>query len=459
MNRMEEYRNLMLELDTPVPELEHTSERAFRRMRRRKQILRPLSGVAASFLLFVMLVNFWTPAAYACSKIPILKELAEAVTFSPSLKKAVDNDYVQPLHLWQKDGDVTASIEYLIVDQKQVNVFYRLNSEIYTHMNAEPTVLQADGNRHASCSYGPNDWDVPNGDLQSITIDFVDQDVPDSLRLKLNIRDHEAWQEEAPAAYTTVEDAMFEEHSHDEQGFVAHFDFLLEFDPQFTAAGKYYEINETVTLEGQKITFTDIEIYPSHLRVNIEESPENTAWINRLDFYIETDFGMTFDPISDGITATGTLDSPSMVSYRADSSYFYDANHLKIVVTGAEWLKKDMEKVHVNLKTGETDVLPEGVTFHNASQSDRGWLVEFQGVQRRRNHTYQLFSQTYYDAVGNEYHLDSWSSSFGGTSPNGKETYFIEMFPLKDYHEEDVWLCPRYSHEWIAEEPITITVH
>ncbi len=37
------------------------------------------------FFLFVLLVNFSAPIAYACSQVPILRELAEAVTFSPSV--------------------------------------------------------------------------------------------------------------------------------------------------------------------------------------------------------------------------------------------------------------------------------------------------------------------------------------------------------------------------------------
>ena len=88
--------------------------------------------------------------------------------------------------LTQTKNGVTATIEYLIVDQKQVNVFFRLYSDIYPDLNVEPEVRQADGS-HAQCGYGLNAWDVPNGELQSVTIDFVDEDVPEQLRLGLDI--------------------------------------------------------------------------------------------------------------------------------------------------------------------------------------------------------------------------------------------------------------------------------
>ena len=459
MNRREEYEKLMQELESPVPALENTLDRAKRRMVHRNRIVRPLVSVAAAFLLFVVLVNFCTPVAYACSKVPFLRDLAEAVTFSRSLSDAVDNEYVQLLYLAQADGEVSASVDYLIVDQKQVNVFFRLYSDTYTNLAVDPVVLTAEG-EFLSCSYGLNEWNVPNGELQSITIDFMDEDVPDSLQVKLNIRDMSA-HPDGTATEEIVEnsdDFLFDDVAEEELEYIAHLDFLLEFDPTFTATGKVLTINQTVVLDGQEITFTEMEIYPTHLRINVEDSPENTAWLKGLDFYIETDWGMQFDTISNGIVATGTEDSPMMVSFRADSSYFYEAKHLKLVITGAEWLSKDMEKIYVNLQTGETGQLPEGVTLHKIEQRSNGWLLEFLGEVRKPGHQHQLFLGDYYDAAGNKYHMNSWSTRFGENNEAGEMISFIESFPLKDYAYEEVWVSPCFSHVWRAQEPVMIQV-
>ena len=99
MSRMEEYRELLQEIERPVQGLEGTLERAKERRKRRNRVLRPVVNIAAAFVIFVLLVNFCTPVAYACSKVPILRELAEAVTFSRSLTDAVENEYVQPMYL------------------------------------------------------------------------------------------------------------------------------------------------------------------------------------------------------------------------------------------------------------------------------------------------------------------------------------------------------------------------
>lgn len=231
MKRFEEYEALMAELENCAPvELEDTLVRAQKKKMRREKIYRPFIGVAAVMLLFVLMVNFSTPIAYACSKVPILRELAEAVTFSPSLTDAVKNDYVQPMNLVQMDGEISVKVEYLIVDQKQINVFYRLYSDVYENMNADPRVLSADGSSPPPCSYGVNDWDVPNGELQSVNIDFVEENVPESLRLQLKIRDFSVSAQEAPIA--SVEEQIFNPQAPEEEEYIAEFDFLLEFDPQ-----------------------------------------------------------------------------------------------------------------------------------------------------------------------------------------------------------------------------------
>ena len=120
MNRKNEFEAMIEELNQPAPGLETTLDRAYKRKRKRttQMIVRPLAGLAACFAVFVLLVNFCAPVAYACSLVPGLRELAAAVTFSRSLTDAVENEYVQPMDLSQTENDITAEIAYLIVDQK-----------------------------------------------------------------------------------------------------------------------------------------------------------------------------------------------------------------------------------------------------------------------------------------------------------------------------------------------------
>ena len=222
-------------------------------------IFRPVAGMAACFAIFVLLVNFCAPVAYACSLVPGLRELAAAVTFSKSLTDAVENEYVQPMDLMQTENGITAEVAYLIVDQKQVNVFYRLDSKQYDQLEADPEVLNADGVRPASCGYHSTGFGAENGELRCLNIDFVDENVPDSLIIKLKVYTNGIVHEEV-APDQTVED-IYSDDPYEEPDYLARFEFMLEFDPKFTAAGKIFPVHQTVILDGQAITITDIEVY------------------------------------------------------------------------------------------------------------------------------------------------------------------------------------------------------
>ena len=458
MNRMEEFETMLAQLSQPAPGLETTLDRARKKKRRRttKWIVRPLAGLAACFAVFVLLVNFCAPVAYACSLVPGLRELAAAVTFSKSLTDAVEHEYMQPMDLTQTQNGITAEVAYLIVDQKQVNVFYRLDSEAYEALEADPEVLDLNGLRPASCSYSSTGFGAQNGELRCLSIDFIDEAVPDSLRIKLDVYTN-GIRDEHMAPEQTADDP-YADGPYEAPDYLAHFDFLLEFDPKFTAAGKVFPVNQTVILEGQSITITDIEVYPTHLRVDIAEAADNTAWLKGLEFYIETDWGMKFDPVSNGITATGSGDSPAMVSYRADSTYFYEAEHLKLVITGAKWLRKDMQTTYLNLETGEHGALPEGAQFDSARKQGSGWVVRFTAAWEEDEPMYQLFGHLFYDADGNAYEINQWSSMFGDPDEEGRITYFYDEFPLPEFTGQEVWLTPHFSHNWVAEDLIVIPI-
>ena len=91
MNRNDEFTEWMKELDGQIPEVGESIRKGSRRKARKKFLYQPLMGLVAVFMLFVLSVNLCAPVAYACSKVPVLKELAKAVTFSKSLSVPVKN--------------------------------------------------------------------------------------------------------------------------------------------------------------------------------------------------------------------------------------------------------------------------------------------------------------------------------------------------------------------------------
>ena len=431
MNRNEEFFELLTDLERNAPDLSASVRKAKDRRSRSVFLYRPLAGVAACLALFVLLVNVSAPVAKACANVPILKQLVEVATFSRSLSDAVENDYVQPSDMVQEKDGITAKIEYFIVDEKQVNIFYRLESEEYKAMYVQAGLLDKDGVQEACLVRTPIN-DVPNEELRLITIDYYDNTVPDSVQLEI-------------LAYQLQGD--YQENAQP----LAEFVFQLEFNAENMAKAIVYPVNKTVALDGQRITITDIEVYPTHLRVNTVGAAENTALLEGLDFFIETEKGR-FETGAGGIIATGTKEGH--YSFRADSFYFYEAKQIKLIITGARWLSKDMEQVKIDLKTGKTTSLPEGVSFVPMGAENATSPVMFHIRWDWDDSQHMMLSMVYEDAEG-----ELCEASVGARNCREHEgNCWYEWLELKDYPYDNIRICLTYTHGWKAAEPIVVNV-
>ncbi len=454
MNRMEEMTALQAQLDQMPAGLENTLARAERRLARRsRRIWRSVSSLAAGFVLFVALVNFCMPVAYACSRVPVLRELAEAVTFSQSLTRAVDNEYVQPIDLVQTQNGITASVEYLIVDQKQVTVFYRFRSEQGDGcLTADAHFFEVGTREPAASFWGANDYDVEQGKLQSATMEIREGQLPRQVDLELSVYDPA---EPYAPAEPEEEGGLWAEHR-TERLHLAVFTFPLTFDPGYTEQGQVYPLDQTVEIDGQKLILTQMEIYPTHMRICTENHPDNTALITGLEYQIRGDWGIVFEPEKNGITSFGDLETKTVV-YRADSPWFCRSDRLELVINQATILDKDMGRVCVDLQDGTVEGrMPEGVELVSVERQEGGDIINFKAPRIRPNHNYQCFKWNYYDADGNEYQMRGMGSGDG--LGEEIETHFGGRLYLRAYPYDEVWLEALFSRFWFADKPVAVTL-
>lgn len=451
MNRSEEYEALLRQLEQLPNDLETTVERAVKRekaSRIKRYLYRPAVSLAACFAAFVMLVNVFPTFARACEDIPIIADLAKAVTWSPSLSAAVENEYVQPIGKSQTVNGITATIQYLIVDQKQVNIFFTLEGD-YDNLTGEMPELYPE----QSCSRSVNNFNEPPGSLLRFTLDYDEEDVPSGFTLTFGVTTYEEADPMDQAPQQNWKDEMLQPNDPRDPDILAEFSFDLEFDPTFTAKGEIIPVNTSFELDGQTLTVTEVEVYPTHTRVDIQGAEENTAWLKGVQFYLENEDGQIFEPISNGVSAMGDPDSPAMLSFHLESPYFAESQHLTLHITQVEWLDKELDRVRIDLKRGYMDRQIEGVRVYAADHREGGWLLSLEVERIKENHSFSVFSTTYYDAQGTEYHMDSQASSSGETPE-----YFREELPLKGYHEDAVWLVPYYSHRTDCDPSITVPI-
>lgn len=445
-----------METENVDDRLKDSIYKAKRKLFLRKYFYKPVLSFAACFLSFVFVVNVSGPIADACSSVPILRELVEAVTFSRSLEDAVDNEYVQPIYLEQENNGVKMTVEYLIVDQKQVNIFYKTESDKYKKLNEEPIVRLTNG-EPASCSYGPNQWDQENGKLKSMTIDFSTGVVPEELLIEMNLTSNDEEFTDEPV-YENSEDIIFDEF-HYEADYVANFEFKIKFDPKFTATGKTVKVDKEFIISGQKFTLDTVEIYPTHMKLKLNEDPNNTKYLTALKFRLETDKGQVFELIKNGIVSEGSIDSKSFLTYRADSIYFYDAEKINMEIDNVVWLDKNMDKVYVNLKEetmkNNPSYLKKVETYRNKEQDS--WSVTFlkekDEDEKNNNYSRNYIGNKYYDKDKKEYYISSWS--YSATSIHENE-YSDTSIALLDYPYDEVWIDLSYTEIEKLNNPVCI---
>ncbi len=378
----------------------------------------------------MLLVNLFPPFARACGVVPVLRELAQAVAWSPSLSAAVENDYVQPIGQSQTVNGVTATVEYVIVDRKQVNIFYTLDyAPDLGPMWADCRITPGDG----SAGDAGGRTEKP-GELVEIKRDFVDRDVPGILDLTLSVYPAEQDGGGPPAENTG--DGYFDQPVDDQPAYLAEMTFHLEFDPYFTAQGTLLELNRTFALDGQTFTLQEAEIYPTHLRLTLTADPDNTAWLAGLDLYLENEHGERFEKSLSGITAIRGPGGGGHGHLLAGQPLLQpggapDPPHHRRPAGRT----RTRRRCKLNLAEGTAENLPEGVTwFQGAERLAEGWIVYLMSPLMENRTMGSVFSRGAWDEDGNYYddlavRLLRRLLGRDGQERVGEDRWYTEDFP------------------------------
>lgn len=462
MNRNTEYQALLAELETTPDGLWDVVQRAFARKRalqkRRRLILTPALGAAACFAVFVLLVNLSVPFASACGRVPWLRELAKAVAFSPSLSAAVENEYVQPVGITKTQDGITVTVEYVIVDRKQLNIFY--TARLPKEMEGMELFVDYDYGLGDTGSWASSSGSsqVTSGELKRVMLEFVESDVPSSMDLGIGFCDRGALMRAEPDMSSAE---MPENRKPD---FLAEFSFHLEFDPYYTAQGEIIPVDTSFTLDGQQFTLTEVELYPTHLRVNIRAGEGNTADLTGLDLYLENEHGERFERPG-GLTSAGSPESEEGGTFWLDSTFFSHGQHLTLYITNASWKDRDAPRVRLNLFEGTAENLPQGVRLLKAEHPYGGsWEVTFLKRESEIGSLGNLMGcHGFWDEAGNHYDIWQSGTTHGYEDPETgewveEEGVSTENFPLRGFHGTVVYLEPTSNRATNFDTPVAIPI-
>ena len=126
------------------------------------------------------------------------------------------------------------------------------------------------------------------------------------------------------------------------------------------AGPKTVVVDTWVEADGQRLKVDQLEAYPTHTEIHLQEDPENTCWLAGAEFAFVDGNGKEYDTGDGYITATGGEDSRSMLHYYRQSLYFLEGQEMTLSIRRLKWLDKEQEWADIDLAAGTACGLPEG---------------------------------------------------------------------------------------------------
>lgn len=456
MNRRREYDELLQELQRLAAV--DAVARARQRLRRRRMWTRPALSLAAVAAVFVLLVNFCAPVARACAGVPVLKELAQLVSFSGSLTEQLAHEGAQFVGQTQEENGVSVYVDSLIVDQKRLTVFFRVDTDIAQKADVAFDLLDEEGyaaQESAAVSCDQNDENTLNGQMRSVTLDFGRQDVPDDIRLLCCVGLHK----KDGRALTEADDMRNWNVVKDLGDYDARLIFHLNIESQRIIQGYEKELNRELMLDGQRILLERVNIYPSKAEIHMKGADENTAWLETLDYHLECGDGTTIRPGLRDVLWEGEANHDRRKYYCESPYYHMPDGHVRLVIDGATWLDKDQQLCGVNLKTGETVNMIKQYAFDSVREEAGLVVLRMRLREKERVHPYGDIIGLYFtEPVRSARAMSCVKVRNEKWFENGKEIGRMEDFYLDPEKLDGDWVYfdRQDNRYWQPDQPIAI---
>jgi hypothetical protein len=369
------------------------------RQRRRRRMLTRMASYSACVLLMVMvaLVRFSPAVAAYVGDIPGLRSLVQLINYDKGLQLALENDFMQPVGLSEEHDGIKLTVDGILADESRVIVFYTLNN-----MDGRKRVVNVHdvylaNNLDTSVSYGTSDYNEDWVSKQG-TIDFYLNEgagIPDILDLEFKVgKDLES------IASGSV------------------WKFVIPVDKaKFEGLKMTYAINQTVTVEGQRITFGTMIVYPTRIGLEVAYDPANTKKLFYFDdIRIEDEQGETFGTINNGVSGTNISNNRQVLYFQ--SNYFRKPEQLYLRASSIRALDKNKLEVLVDLDHKELLSRPDDrLTFNDVvGTSIEGGqnLLDF-GLRNDdpldKNRVFSLFDSKFKDASGQSFDSNGTGST------------------------------------------------
>ncbi|WP_244933702.1 DUF4179 domain-containing protein [Neobacillus mesonae] len=342
-------KNLYDNIQVPIDSLDEAIFAGFqkskleekRQLRRKKWFI---SVAAAAIFLFGFLTSIRLSPAFAdyISVIPGMEKIVDLIRTDKGRMLAVENDYYEKIGVSQEKNGLKFTIDGVIADESQLVLFYTITSKDKQKiLETEKVQLESfEGKKLelGGISMGSPLYSENGATTHSDMFEFYFQSPLQEKKLQLKV-----W----------VKGKKVKEE------FTINFE--LNKDIQLK---KSFVINKTISMEGQKITFLNADIYPLRVAVHVKMDPNNSKRILSFDdLRLVDENGETWNKINNGITAN--LISPDEAVIYLQSNYFREPKELYLVFNKIQAVDKD--KAFVVVDTVKRQILkqPKGNLLRN----------------------------------------------------------------------------------------------
>lgn len=331
-----------------------------RRVRNRKKAYKWTSGIAASFLAFVLLVNMFPKVAYAASLIPGLGKLVELVTFDKGFTNAIDSGLSKELNYVEEKEGVKLIINGLVGDYKALWVDYELiGNDLY---DMDVRVKDSETGEDIPVGISFNYKEVGKTEDGYLVISFLEY--IENFDLEIKVGKKEVNNESITIADKLAKEEYIEEETYFERNNI---EYLTTFNVPITLEKEVFgnilkEIkidNYLIYTEVGNIIIDKIESSKTRIVMTFNLEDDKYQFMDFKNPRLIDDKGNIYDRASFYFSKDGA----NNICIEFTGEIYEDIKSLEFICDGIYYIDRNGLKIKVNLVDGYVEENPFGIEF------------------------------------------------------------------------------------------------
>ncbi|MDZ5713444.1 DUF4179 domain-containing protein [Jeotgalibacillus haloalkalitolerans] len=371
-NNLKDYQKKIEQQTVPDERLDDAILKGVNRARQKnkrayKKWFIPLTAAAILILSFVMTVRVSSVMAGHIASIPGMDRIVELIRDDRGLQSAVENDYIEAIGVSRSRDGVIITIDSVIQDEQGLVIFYTVEipEPVRDPFFAVSDLLDKnDESVDASYSTGTDLDADPESTVLTGSANFFFEDGY------------------SPGRELTV---VFGDRQN-QHVFEGEIKIPITLSAE-KAETETYQLNKTISIEGQKLMIKEVNISPIRASVELIPDPSNEKKILAFEAMKMTDEnGEEWKQSANGLTSTGDAEARTVYF---ESSYFDMPEELSMMIGRVQAVEREHEAVTIDTDTGKVISAPDdsGITFTSIDRL--GIELEI----NRADFGYSLFSQ------------------------------------------------------------------